>query len=384
MKKKGLQFTMSTKIEADTVIQLKNGKLLLYYFREDNNIYVYNEKTFDKLYKIDLKTLKYEFMVKFKGGQEKISNNLKNNEEGKEDDLELLFDSKYNESRNKNSIKELDNGLILIARNKYLIEFNLHEKNYDYKLAKLLNYDILEINQLSDKRIMVITTKNIILFERKNEEYIFKEEYELDYNWKFSTTGFCRDINQYFFSSELPNKRLLLNSVLNEFKSVRGCVVGEKTEFFKSKIIFIDLNNFKEILLIEDFDKDAKYIVLENEIVIQSYEELTIYDINSLKPIKVIKNEKELGNFYKFDKNHLIACSVSGEDNNMVIYKIENKDLVKQCIIREEKLFENLFSWNDYGMIGSCEFIFLLRDKRLMIHSFDVIYLFQIINELDN
>ena len=74
----------------------------------------------------------------------------------------------------------------------------------------------------------------------------------------------------------MPNKRLLLNSVLNEFKSVRGCVIGEKTEFFKSKIIFIDLNNFKEILLIEDFDKDAKYIVLENEIVIQSYEELTI------------------------------------------------------------------------------------------------------------
>ena len=385
MIKKKAQFTMKAKIEADSVIQLKDGRLLFYNFREDYNIFVYNEKTFEKLYKIDLKGIKYEFMIKYKGDKEKNSNKLKNNEEDKEkieeDDFLLLFDSKYNESRNKNSIKELDNGLILIGRDKYLIELNLQKKNYDYKLAKLLDDDILEINQLSDKRIMIITAQKIILFERKNKEYIFKEEYYLDYNWKFSTTGFCREINQYFFSYELPNNKLLLNSVLNEFKTIRGCVSGEKTEFFNSKIIFIDLKNFKEILIIEDFVKDAKYIVLKNEIVIQSYGKLAIYDINSLKPIKVIENKKGLGYLYKFDKNHLIASSIRGEDKNFIIYKIENKDLIKHWVIREDKLFENLFRWNYYRMIGSSEFIFLLQDKRLMIRSFNVIYLFQIFNE---
>jgi hypothetical protein len=323
-------------------------------------------------------------MYKFGRDNEKNNNKLENIEKEieniKKEKFLLLFKIKYNETRNKNSIKELDNGLILIARNKYLIELNLHKKNYDYKLAKQLDDDILEINELPDKRIMVITTQNIVLYERKNEEYIFKEEYYLDYNWKFSTTGFCREINQYFFSYELPNNKLLLNSVLNEFKTIRGCVSGEKTEFFNSKIIFIDLKNFKEILIIEDFVKDAKYIVLKNEIVIQSYGKLAIYDINSLKPIKVIENKKGLGYLYKFDKNHLIASSVSDEKNNLVIYKIENKDLIKHYVIKAQ-LFEKILLDSNKRMIGGCEFIFLLRDKRIMILCYDKIYLFEMINE---
>ena len=380
MIKKEVQFNMKAKIEANTIIQLKDGRLLFYYFRENYNIYIYNGKTFEQLFEIDLQNLKYEFMNKFEGDNEKNSNKLKNNEEGKakiEKDDNIF--NKYNVKRNKNSIKELDNGLILIGRDKYLIEINLHKKNYDYKLAKILDDDILEINELSDKRIMVITIQKIILFERKNEEYIFKEEYELSSFWTIFPEGIFSKINQFFFSYVLPNNRLLVNSLLIKVQS-SGCLWGGKTEIYNSKIIFIDLKNFKKILSTEDFNQDAKYIVLENEIVIQSYETLTIYDINSLEPIKVIKHKKGLGYLYKFDKNHLIASSVSDEKNNLVIYKIENNDLIKQYVIRA-KLFEKILLYGEKRMIGGSEFIILLRNKRIIIRYYEKIYLFEMIKE---
>jgi len=375
MIKKEAQITLQAKIEADTVIQLKDGRLLFYYFREAYDIYVYNEKTFEKLFEINLDNLKYEIINKFEGNKEKNNNQLKNNIEGEEDDYTLLFNAR----RNKNSIKELDNGLVLIGRDKYLIELNLHKKNYDYNLAKLLDDDILEINQLSDKRIMVCTTKKIILFERKNEEYIFKEEYQHSCFWKLSEEVFSSNINLYFFSYELPNNRLLLNSLLIQNRH-SGCLFGGMIEYSKSKIIFIDLKNFKIILSTEGFNGGAENIILENEIVIQSFEGLTIYDINSLEPIKVINCKKGLGFLYKFDKNHLIASSVRDEKNNLVIYKIENKDLVKQYVIRAN-LFKRIFPQKKKRMIGGCEFIFLLRDKRIMISYYEKIYLFEMIKE---
>ena len=72
MIKKEVQFTMKSEIEADTIIQLKDGRLLFYYFREYYSIYIYNEKTFEQLFEIDLKNLKYELMKKFKEDKKKI------------------------------------------------------------------------------------------------------------------------------------------------------------------------------------------------------------------------------------------------------------------------------------------------------------------------
>ena len=120
MIKKEVQFNMKAKIEANTIIQLKDGRLLFYYFREIYKIYIYNEKTFEQLFEIDLQNLKYEFMNKFEGDNEKNSNKLKNQEESnaKIEKDDNIF-NKYNVKRNKNSFKELDNGLILIGRDKY-------------------------------------------------------------------------------------------------------------------------------------------------------------------------------------------------------------------------------------------------------------------------
>ena len=384
MIQKEAQLVSLERIKGDTIIQLKDGKLLFYYYIEDYDIYIYNEKTFQLLFEINLKYLSYNF-----GRDDENNNELgtleKDLENIKKEKFLLLFNNKYNkynERRNKNSIKELDNGLILIARNKYLIELKLHKKNYDYKLAKQLDDDILEINELSDKRIMVITTQKIILFERKNEEYIFKEEYQLKNNWKFPAEGLLRDINQYFFSYILPNNRLLLNSFFTEFEEADGCVMGKKEEFSHSKFIFIDLKNFEKILSTETFDKDAKCIVLENEIVIQCYKTLIIYDINSLKPIKVIKNDKKFTYLYlyKYDKKHLIAYSVNHEKDgdSVLIYKIENRDLIKHYEIRA-KSFDKILGWNSNKMIGSSNFIFLLKDKRIIISLYGYIFLFEII-----
>ena len=33
-----------SKSDVDNLLQLKKGKILFYYFREDNDIYIYNEK----------------------------------------------------------------------------------------------------------------------------------------------------------------------------------------------------------------------------------------------------------------------------------------------------------------------------------------------------
>jgi len=127
MIKKEAQLILKEKIEADTVIQLKDGRLIFYYYREDYNIYIYNEKTFQQLFEINLRKIIYEFKEDKEKNNNKLENkiNIKNIGEG---DFLLLFNNKYNERKNKNSIKKLDNGLILIARDKYLIELNLHKK----------------------------------------------------------------------------------------------------------------------------------------------------------------------------------------------------------------------------------------------------------------
>ena len=74
-------------------------------------------------------------------------------------------------------MKKLNKNIILIGRNNYLIELNLYKKNYDYKIVKQFDNIILDINELSDKRIIVITDEKILILKTEDEEYIIKEEY---------------------------------------------------------------------------------------------------------------------------------------------------------------------------------------------------------------
>ena len=167
------------------------------------------------------------------------------------------------------------------------MELKLYKKAYDNKVVKELNFDILDINELSDKRIIVILNFTIIILKKDNKEYMTLEEYEIKDKWKISLKGYSK-ANQYYSSDELPNKRLLISSFLIGRKFVRGnafhrCI---SKEFSNSKIIVIDTNNFDEIKSTKIFNEEANYIILANYIIIQADYEIWLYDINSLELIQ--------------------------------------------------------------------------------------------------
>ena len=72
---------------------------------------------------------------------------------------------------------------------------------------------ILDIKELSDKRIIVFSYFDIIVLKKDNEEYTIIEEYEIKDDWKISFEDY-KEAKQYFLSDELSNNRLLISSFL--------------------------------------------------------------------------------------------------------------------------------------------------------------------------
>ena len=62
------------------------------------------------------------------------------------------------------SIKELNDGPILFGYNKYFMEVKLNNKNYEGKVVSKIDDIILNINELPDKKIIVITNKDIKIY----------------------------------------------------------------------------------------------------------------------------------------------------------------------------------------------------------------------------
>ena len=108
----------------------------------------------------------------------------------------------------------------MIGRDNYLFQLKLKEKDYEVKIVNKLNDIILDINELPDHRIIVITDNNIIVFNQEKDEYIIKRQYPIKDSWKIvavsSTERFYENFHQYYSSEILPNKRLLLNSFSTE------------------------------------------------------------------------------------------------------------------------------------------------------------------------
>ena len=356
MEEKEIQLIFGRNIEGNFMMPLKNGKILFYYFKEDYNIHIYNEKTFQKLFEIDL----YEQIMKYK---KKKKNKYK-------------FD--YD---NKNSIKELKNGLILIGLDRYLIQLKLNKNDYDCKIIKQMDDIILDINELSFKKIIIITSKKIIELSKKNNEYQTIKEYSLKENWKMIpkslTEKFYENFHQYYSSYLLPNNKLLLNSFSTEIYTFRRCNRSRPTPITNSKIIFIDLKNFKEISTTETYDNDIELIILDNCIIIQLWECFNIYDINSLKLIKIIESTEKFGSWYKY--NNQLLIDFNHDDNGkitIITYKIENKDLVEAFNIK-------INSQN--GTIDSLDklcyrsgLITFMNNKIINLYD-DEIYVFQLI-----
>ena len=139
----------SQQIKANSIIQLKNGRILFYYFLDEHYICIYNETTFQKILEIDLYKPIEEYEIK---NQENELNSSKDNYK----DFHHYLRTNSPEEKFKNYIKELNNGLILIGYFKYLIELNLQEKTYYIKVVYDLVYNILDIIELSDNRILII------------------------------------------------------------------------------------------------------------------------------------------------------------------------------------------------------------------------------------
>ena len=151
MEAKEAEYLFSTDYKGNYIMQLKDGKILLYELYGNCIIILYNEKTFHKLYEIDINFIIQQY--------EKENNNY----------------PKYNSyNTNKNIIINLNNGLIIIGHDHYLIELNLYDKVYDYKIITCLNDNILDMTQISEKRIILITYESLILVEKGSEEYIIK------------------------------------------------------------------------------------------------------------------------------------------------------------------------------------------------------------------
>ena len=385
METKEAELQCSSKVEGDSLIQLKDGRILFYYFRENNTLSLYNEKTFLKILEIDL----YELIEKYaKEELEKKEKNKEKKEEGKDkinEDEDIFYEKRKYQSINsyKNCIKELDNGSVLIGRNNHLIELIFHEKTYDYKVVKELDDTIVDVNELSDKRIIVITNDNIIIFNRENGDYIMNKEYPIKNNWKIisqeSRSRFYGKFKQYFSSYVLPNDRLLLNSFSTELSYHGGCGTHPPQEFSNSKIIFIDLKTFEEIKSTDTFGIDAKHIVLDKIIVIQAYKDIIIFDINTLEIIKKIKLKRDDGYMYKFDNKYLITISEEEENNDLTIFKYQENDLVKHCVVQANISFEKTIGWNGYTIIGyNNKLLFTLKNKKVIILSHNKIYSLQL------
>ena len=105
MEAKEFQFLFTKRIDGNSIIQLNDGKILFYYFKSYFDIYIYNNKTFHKLYEINLFDLIKEY-------KEKNKNDDNLNYEEKILKYYLFPDSI--------NIKEKNDGLILIGFNKYL------------------------------------------------------------------------------------------------------------------------------------------------------------------------------------------------------------------------------------------------------------------------
>ena len=62
------------------------------------------------------------------------------------------------------------------------MKLKLNKKDYDIKVIKQLDDIILDINELSNKRIILFTKEKILILKREKEGYIIKEEYLIKEN----------------------------------------------------------------------------------------------------------------------------------------------------------------------------------------------------------
>ena len=153
-------------ISANSILQLKDGKLLFFFSNGGNNIIFYSQKTFQKIYELELDKL-----IKKLEEDEKIEFDEEEDDDKKPLNRFRFFRKFSGNFGGQIIIKETKNDLILIGFNKYLIEFNAHENIYSSKVVKKFNKKIKDIAIISDEKLIIIAKDNIKEVIKEKEKY---------------------------------------------------------------------------------------------------------------------------------------------------------------------------------------------------------------------
>ena len=326
-------------LDGDSLIQLEDGRILSFYFRKSYSLKIYEQKEFKEILSIKLGEI--------------LKQNDKINSGWGTIDLSVI---------------QLKNMSILVGFSIYLIEIKLNEKNFESKVV--FNYDenILNINELPDRRIMLITSNSILVLNN----FILKDKYNIKDNWRIIPVSLSNryygKFKQHFFSTILPDERIILRSFSTELSYHGGCGTHPPTEFTHSKIIFLNTKNFEEIKTTEEFKSDCRDLIFENLIIIQAYHDIYLYDIKTLENIKKIKIKGEYSFFEKYNENEIIAYSMYEDENDLLIFRVEGNDIVKSCEVKKQFKFKEVIGWNSYPIIEyNNKILFVLKDKRIIL-----------------
>ena len=235
---------------------------------------------------------------------------------------------------------------------------------------------------LKNKKIIIFTNKKIFVLNKKENEYIIKDEYLFKDIWKSVTEAnpshYYGEYYEYFSSYILPNNRLILNS-FSHGNCHRRCGNAPIERFLASKITFIDLENFEEIYSNKIFNREATYIIVKNNIIIQIGNKFNIYDISSSKLIKEIKLPQIYGNIEKIYDENLIVFSDEEKEKIIIIYTIKNNDLIEKYKVKGNLVFKtkddkeyNTNELYDYKHLQN------LKDNRIIILCDDRMYIIRI------
>ena len=329
-------------LDGDSLIQIDDGRILSFHFRNSDTLKIYEQKEFKELLSINL--------------EEILNQNNKN--------TEAFYES---EKTFELSVIQLKNKSILVCFYIYLIEIKLNEKSFESNIAFEYKENILNINELSDGRIILITDNSILVLN----DFILKDRHNIKDNWRILpvslTYRYYGDFNQYFASIVL-DQRILLRSFSTELSYHGGCGTHPPSEFTHSKIIFLNSINFEEIKTTEEFNSDSRALIFENLIIIQAHNDIYLYDIKTLEIIKKMEIEGRYSFFEKYNENEIIAYSKYENVNDILIYRVEGNNLIKTCEVKKNFKFREILGRNYYSIIRyNNKTLFVLKDKRIIL-----------------
>ena len=330
-------------LNGDSLLQLDDGRILSFHFRDTEDLKIYDQEEFKEILSIDLTEI------------------LKQNKK----DVKSFYES---EKTFELSVIQLKNKSILVGFYTYLIEIKLNEKSFESNAIFEYKENILNINELPDGKIILITDNSILVLN----DFILKDKYNIKEDWKIVpvslTMRFYGNFNQYFASIILPDERILIRSFSTELSYNGGCGTHPPDEFTHSKIIFLNTQNFEEIKTTEEFISDSRALILENLLIIQDYHTIYLYDIKTLENIKKIEIEGDYSYFEKYNENEIIAYSIYEDENDLLIYRVEGNDLIKSCEVKKNFKFKEVIGRNYYPLIRyNNKVLFVLKDKRIIL-----------------